>query len=142
MVEETQTAGPSRRPVARPYEPHALLRWVYRRFFSHIKVDDAWSTTVQEAARRGVVVHVMRSISVLDFLCLDFLVKRFGLPLVRFVNDLGLWILEPFGKGGRKVRFRRNRPEADALAETVQGQYSALLFLRRPPRIGSRNRKG
>ncbi len=137
-MEETQATGTK----ARPYEPNALLRWIYRRFFSHIAVDEAWSGVVRESARRGVVVYVMRSISFLDFLCLDFLTKRFGLPLVRFVNDLGLWILEPFGKGDRRLRLKRMRPEDEELAEVVEEGHSALLFLRKPPRIGSRARKG
>ena len=137
-MEETH----STRREPRPYEPNALLRWIYRRFFSHITVDETWSGAVRESARRGVVVYVMRSISFLDFLCLDFLTKRFGLPLVRFVNDLGLWILEPFGKGGRRLRLKRVRPEDEELAEVVEQGHSALLFLRKPPRIGSRARKG
>jgi len=97
---------------------------------------------VREAASQGVVVYVMRSLSFLDFLCLDFLLKKFGLPLVRFVNDLGLWILEPFGKGERRLSLRRQIPEADALQQTVGDGYSALLFLRRPPKLGSQARRG
>jgi glycerol-3-phosphate O-acyltransferase len=128
--------------TARPYEPPWLLRWVYKRFFTHIQVDERWSGVVRDAARKGVVVYVMRSLSLLDFLCLDFLVKRFGLPLVRFVNDLGLWILEPFGKGERRLRLRRQIPEKQALTEVLQSQFSALLFLRRPPRLGSPKRRG
>ena len=125
-----------------PYEPNAILRWVYRRFFTHMQVEDDWRRRVQQAAAKGVVVYVMRSISFLDFLCLDFLLKRFGLPLVRFVNDLGLWILEPFGKGERRLSLRRQIPEERALEQTVQDGFSALLFLRRPPRFGSRSRRG
>ncbi|MBX3247648.1 MAG: 1-acyl-sn-glycerol-3-phosphate acyltransferase [Myxococcales bacterium] len=135
-------AGAAEGEAAKPYEPNGLLRWLYRRFFAHIVVDDAWSGVVRESARRGVVVYVMRSLSLLDFLCLDFLLKRFGLPLVRFVNDLGLWILEPFGRGGRRLRFRRQIPEDRALSDVVRERYSALLFLRRPPKIGRRARKG
>jgi len=97
---------------------------------------------VREAASQGVVVYVMRSLSFLDFLCLDFLLKKFGLPLVRFVNDLGLWILEPFGKGERRLSLRRQIPEAEALKQTVGDGYSALLFLRRPPKFGSQARRG
>ena len=97
---------------------------------------------MREAASQGVVVYVMRSLSFLDFLCLDFLLKKFGLPLVRFVNDLGLWILEPFGKGERRLSLRRQIPEADALQQTVGDGYSALLFLRRPPKLGSQARRG
>ena len=129
-------------PAAKPYEPNALLRWIYRRYFSHIHVDESWSGAVRASARRGVVVYVMRSLSFLDFLCLDFLVKRFGLPLVRFVNDLGLWILEPFGKGDRRVALERQIPEEQALGDVVREGHSALLFLRKPPRIGSTTRKG
>ncbi len=124
------------------YEPNGILRWLYRRFFSHIHVDETWSEAVQSAARRGVVVYVMRSLSVLDFLCLDWLVKQLGLPLVRFVNDLGLWILEPFGKGERRLRLRRQIPEDKALASVVGARASALLFLRQPPGIGRDERKG
>jgi len=119
-----------------PYEPIAILRWLYRRFFSHIKVDSKWISAVQTAAEQGTVIYVMRSLSFLDFLCLDFLVKRFGLPLVRFVNDLGLWILEPFGRGERRLRLKRQIPEDVGLSRTVNEGYSALLFLRRPPRLG------
>ena len=133
---------PSTEANAEPYEPGPLLRWIYRRFFRHIEVDETWSDEVRAAAEKGVVVYVARSISFLDFLCLDFLVKRFGLPLVRFVNDLGLWILEPFGRGERRLRFRRQVPEEEALASVVESRFSALLFLRRPPKLGSRARRG
>ncbi|MCA9530100.1 MAG: 1-acyl-sn-glycerol-3-phosphate acyltransferase [Myxococcales bacterium] len=128
--------------ATKPYAPNPLLRWLYARFFARIKVDDKWQTEVRDAARRGVVVYVIRSLSFLDFLCLDFLTKRFGLPLVRFVNDLGLWILEPFGRGDRRVRLRRQIPEDEALQEVVRGNFSALLFLRRPPRVGRRAHRG
>jgi len=131
-----------RPPTPSPYAPNAMLRWLYRRFFAHIAVDENWSRGVRDAASKGVVVYVMRSLSFLDFLCLDFLLKKFGLPLVRFVNDLGLWILEPFGKGERRLSLRRQIPEAEALQRTVGDGYSALLFLRRPPKFGSQARRG
>jgi len=131
-----------RSPTPAPYAPNAILRWLYRRFFAHILVDENWSRGVREAASKGVVVYVMRSLSFLDFLCLDFLLKKFGLPLVRFVNDLGLWILEPFGKGERRLSLRRQIPEAEALERTVGDGYSALLFLRRPPQLGRQARRG
>ena len=129
-------------PAPAPYAPNAILRWLYRRFFSRIVVDERWSTHVREASDKGVVVYVMRSLSFLDFLCLDFLVKRFGLPLVRFANDLGLWIMEPFGKGGRRLSLRRQIPEEQALEQSVLGGFSAALFLRRPPKMGSRSGRG
>ncbi|MEM8607595.1 MAG: 1-acyl-sn-glycerol-3-phosphate acyltransferase [Myxococcota bacterium] len=131
-----------RSPTPAPYAPNAILRWLYRRFFAHINVDENWSRGVRESASQGVVVYVMRSLSFLDFLCLDFLLKKFGLPLVRFVNDLGLWILEPFGKGERRLSLRRQIPEEEALERTVGDGFSALLFLRRPPQLGRQARRG
>lgn len=129
----TEKKGPLSLPPPQPYEPHPILRWLYRRFFSHIHVDEHWIDAVSRAADGGTVVYVMRSLSWLDFLCLDFLLKRYGLPLVRFVNDLGLWILEPFGKGDRRLSLRRQLPEAPAFRKTLDEGASALLFLRRPP---------
>ncbi len=120
------------------FEPNRWLRWLYTRFFRHMRIDERWSGVVRESAARGIVVYVMRSISVLDFLCLDYLVKRFRLPLVRFVNDLGLWILEPFGRGGRRLRLRPQIPQEEALARVLHEHESALLFLRRNPSLGER----
>jgi glycerol-3-phosphate O-acyltransferase len=131
-----------RSPTPSPYSPNAILRWLYRRVFAHNRVDEKWSRGVRDAASKGVVVYVMRSLSFLDFICLDFLLKKFGLPLVRFVNDLGLWILEPFGKGERRLSLRRQIPETEALEQAVGDGYSALLFLRRPPKFGSQARPG
>lgn len=125
-------------PEAPAFEPNRALRWIYARFFRHMHVDERWTGAVREAAARGVVVYVVRSISVLDFLCLDYLLKRFRLPLVRFVNDLGLWILEPFGRGERRLRLRPQIPQEEALARVLHAQESALLFLRRPPSLGER----
>jgi glycerol-3-phosphate O-acyltransferase len=119
------------------YRPNAILRWLSSRFFRHIDVDSNWVEAVQDAAQRGTVVYFMRSLSVLDFLCLDYLTKTFSLPLIRFVNELGLWILKPFG--GR--RGDREGEEA-RLARTLEAQGSALLFLRRPPRMLHASRKG
>jgi glycerol-3-phosphate O-acyltransferase len=99
-----------RSPTPSPYAPNAILRWLYRRFFARIRVDENWSRGVREAASKGL--------------------KKFGLPLVRFVNDLGLWILEPFGKGERRLSLRRQIPETEALEQ------------RRPPKFGSQARRG
>ena len=125
----------------RPHRPSRILAWIYRRFFSHIKVDPEYRRGIEEAVKEGTVVYVMRSISILDFLCLDFLLKKFGLPLVHFVNDLGLGILEPFGKGGRRLRLRRQIPEDEAIAKTVDSGHSALIFLRRRPKFGETGRE-
>ena len=86
-LEESLRALPPR------YEPNGILKWVYRRFFDAIEVDPVWVETARAAALEGTVVYALRNLSLLDFLALDHLTKRFGLPQVRFANNLGLWVL-------------------------------------------------
>ncbi|WP_394847951.1 1-acyl-sn-glycerol-3-phosphate acyltransferase [Pendulispora brunnea] len=128
----------SERPLV-AYEPNALLGWLYHRFFDHIEVDEAWAAAVREADRRGTVVYVLRNLSFLDFLALDHLIKRLHLPQVRFANDLGLWVLEPMGRGWLSALGRR-KDEEDArdLRRVIRDGSSAALFLKRPPSLVAR----
>lgn len=136
-LDETLRALPPR------YEPNAILRWLYRRFFDAIEVDPAWIDAVRAAALRGTVVYALRNLSLLDFLALDHLTKRFGLPQIRFANNLGLWVLEPFGKGVRHAFRPRTRDDDLAdLRAAVEGHASAALFLKRPPMLFERSRTG
>ncbi|MDQ3031557.1 MAG: 1-acyl-sn-glycerol-3-phosphate acyltransferase [Myxococcota bacterium] len=128
------------RPVV--YQPSRLWRWLYDRFFRHLRVDEGWERTVREQAARGLVVYVARSLSFLDFLSLDYLTKKHGLPLLRFTNDVGMSLFEPFGRGSRRMRLRRQIPDDRALEDTIREGHSSLLFLRRPPRMAARGRKG
>jgi glycerol-3-phosphate O-acyltransferase len=116
------------------YDPNPLLAWIYPRFFESIEVDEAWVRAVRQAEARGTVVYVLRNLSFVDFLALDYLTKRHALPQVRFANDLGLWILEPMGRGWLNA-LRPRTPEGDAadLERAVSAGGSAALFLKRPP---------
>ncbi len=125
----------SDRPLV-SYEPNSLLAWVYQRFFEHIVVDDAWAAKVGEADKRGTVVYVLRNLSFVDFLALDYLTKRLHLPQVRFANDLGLWVLEPMGRGWLEaMKPRREDDDARDLRRAVSQGSSAVLFLKRPPTL-------
>src|SRR5579872_5993737 len=119
------------------YEPNPVLAWVYRRFFENIEVDEAWMRAVRDADSRGTVVYVLRNLSFVDFLALDYLTKRHDLPRIRFANDLGLWILEPM-RAGRLDSLRPRGPEG-AVRGKIEGDHllGALLDLqrRRPQRI-------
>jgi glycerol-3-phosphate O-acyltransferase len=132
------------RPLA-PYEPNALLAWVYRRFFESIEVDEAWAKAVREADARGTVVYVLRNVSFVDFFALDYLTKRYELPRIKFASEMGLWVLEPLGRGWLNA-LRPRLPHADArdLERAVSSGESAALFLKRPAHLleGSAGRKG
>lgn len=124
------------RSPAKTYQPNVALRAVYRKFFDSIAVDPAWIRSVREMASKGTVVYVLRNLNFVDFLALDHLTKRFGLPQVRFANDLGLWILNPLGDGlVQALTPGRGRTPAEQLRGAVEDGGSAALFLKRPPGV-------
>ena len=139
--------GPTLRPsrdAYRPstYEPSRLWRWIYARFFGQLPMDERWAEEVKSAASRGLVVYIARSLSFLDFLAIDFLSKRFGLPAVQFTNDMGMSIVEPFGRGSRRMRLAKQIPEDRALTDCIHAGATPLLFLRRSPRFAEAARRG
>src|SRR5260221_6468368 len=111
------------RELAPTYQPNPILGYLYRRFFDHIQVDETWVAAVREAAARGSVVYILRNLSFLDFLALDHLTKRHGLPRIRFANDLRLWVLEPIGKGwlGKLKHKARGEPARELKAVIQDG---------------------
>ena len=118
------------------YLPNPALAWIYERFFKHIEVDEAWAGRVREADARGTVIYVLRNLSFVDFLALDYLTKTLRLPQVRFANDLGLWVLEPMGRGWLSaLRPRRETDDVARLRQAIDGGHSAALFLKRPPAL-------
>lgn len=118
------------------YEPNPALAWLYQSFFEHIAVDEEWARAVRQADDRGTVVYVLRNLSFIDFFALDYLTKRYRLPQVRFANDLGLWVLEPMGRGWLHALFSRNEAsDADDLRRAIRAGESAALFLKRPPNL-------
>jgi glycerol-3-phosphate O-acyltransferase len=124
------------RSTARTYQPNVALRAVYRKFFDAIAVDPAWISSVRELASKGTVVYVLRNLNFVDFLALDHLTKRHGLPQVRFANDLGLWILNPLGDGLRQALTPGHASTpAEMLRNAVAAGGSAALFLKRPPGV-------
>jgi glycerol-3-phosphate O-acyltransferase len=125
-----------KRELTRPYEPNPALRAVYRRFFEQIQVDDAWVRSVKNLATEGSVVYVLRNLNFIDFLALDYLTKRHRLPQIRFVNDLGLWILNPMGKGWLNAILPPKTVSRSAeLEDALERGGSAALFLKRPPGV-------
>jgi len=123
----------SDRELTRTYEPNPVLRAVYRPFFDKIHVDEAWVTAVRDLAARGSVIYVLRNLNFVDFLALDYLTKRYRLPQVRFVNDLGLWILNPLGKGWLNALLPQRFTPREELEDALSRGGSAALFLKRPP---------
>jgi len=80
---------------AQPYEPNRWLRRVYDQAFRGIQVDPTWAEAVRALSNVGTVVYVLRSLNLVDFLALDHLTRQHELPRIRFVNNLGLGMLNP-----------------------------------------------
>ena len=97
-------------------------RWAFHRFFEHIEVDEAWAGSVREADSRGTVVYVLRNLSFVDFLALDYLTKQPRAPagpLRERPRALG-----PRADGARlalRARSRRSRPTPSDLRRAVAG---------------------
>ena len=125
------------RELTQTYIPNPALRAIYRRFFDKIQVDEAWATAVRDLAARGSVIYVLRNLNFIDFLALDYLTKRYALPQIRFVNDLGLWILNPLGKGWLNALLPRKVSPREELEDALDRGGSAALFLKRPPGVMS-----
>lgn len=104
-----------------------MIGRAYQRFFRHIQIDEAWQTAVQEAAARGPVVYVLRNVSLIDYLALDYLTRKLELPRVGFANELPTWV-QP------GLRPSRRPPDA-RLRQTLKAGHSATLFLKRGPGV-------
>jgi glycerol-3-phosphate O-acyltransferase len=125
----------SERELTQTYIPNPALRAIYRRFFDKIQVDEAWARAVRDLASRGSVIYVLRNLNFIDFLALDYLTKRYSLPQIRFVNDLGLWILNPLGKGWLNALLPTKVSPREELEDALSRGGSAALFLKRPPGV-------
>jgi glycerol-3-phosphate O-acyltransferase len=117
-------------------EPNPALRVLYRWFFDHIQVDEAWVRNVRSLAERGRVVYVLRSLNAIDYLALDHLTRRFDLPRIRYVNDLKLALFEPMERGlvATLKTLWQNSVEQQLRAALDDGG-SAALFMKRPPGV-------
>jgi len=125
MVVESPAAMPL---LEGPFQPAWVVGRVYERILRAIPVDEIWVRAVRRAAERGVVVHLVRNVSLLDLLALDHLTARFDLPRLGFANELGGWL--------GPAALRQDPPER--LRATVLAGRSALLFMKRPPTVLSR----
>ncbi|HSC87359.1 MAG TPA: 1-acyl-sn-glycerol-3-phosphate acyltransferase, partial [Polyangiaceae bacterium] len=127
--------------LTHPYAPNPLLRRLFKTLFDPIQVEEGWADQVRRCSELGSVLYVLPNLNWLDFLALDYLTKREGLPPIRYVNDLGLWLLNPDGPNVRGQGLwnmllpnQRENPESQ-LRDAVENGGSAALFLKRPPSV-------
>ncbi|HYC21183.1 MAG TPA: 1-acyl-sn-glycerol-3-phosphate acyltransferase, partial [Candidatus Bathyarchaeia archaeon] len=138
----------------KPNHPSAMIsrfgwlqRYVASRLTEHVHIDAGAVAEIRELARRGTIVYVLRNRSLLDYLLINWLLLREGLPLARFANGVSSGWFGPlremvrravarvtgFRWRSREVRLRADRELA---GELVASGEPVLVFLRaRSPRL-------
>jgi glycerol-3-phosphate O-acyltransferase len=145
---------PPELPVrAGPPRFNLLTDWLCRRLFASIRLTPTAVEHIRDLAQRGAVVYVMRHRSWIDYLLVYYVLRREGLPLPEFVNDLSLWFLRPLSAMVRGAwrRLRKTRlfgrelreyEERSRCQRLVAAGRPVLLFLRaRPPRGSVRRQR-
>ncbi|MBI5479786.1 MAG: 1-acyl-sn-glycerol-3-phosphate acyltransferase [Deltaproteobacteria bacterium] len=111
--------------------------WVLRRLiwplFAPIAFGAEVVASLKQAAARGPIVYVLRSVSYVDFAYFNYAFLRFGLPLARFVNGLWTWLFATLPAVARALwRRRRGGTQEEELRGAVASGEASMLFLRQP----------
>jgi glycerol-3-phosphate O-acyltransferase len=156
MSEPALQPQPSPSVAPRPLPPQ--FSWpidaLCTRLFSSIRIAPSAVDHVRDLAQRGAVVYVMRQRSVIDYLLVTYVLRREGLPVPEFVNDLSLFWLRPIGYVWRglsrrvrrwmRARELRAHEQRDRCTRLVTEGRPVLIFLRgrvtRIPRLFRRRR--
>jgi glycerol-3-phosphate O-acyltransferase len=144
------------RPSAMVRRFGRLQGYVARRLTEHVHLDPRALAGLRSRGEHGTLVYVLRHRSLLDYLLLNWLMLREGLPLARFANGVSSRWFVTLGEMFRRiVRRLRHAPlgtglgqslaERREIAELVEAGEPVLVFLRaRHPRLlwNSRSRLG
>src|SRR5262249_9386506 len=139
---------PAREPV--PEQPSTMLerfglfaRLLARLLFRHVRVRPEAVDHLRQLARQGTIIYVMRYRSTLDYLLVNAVLLRSGLPLARLARGVPAAGHPPLGAmvGGP---FRRRRPARAAAHAACAGLVAegepVLLFIRSQAVAGRRRR--
>lgn len=122
-------------PTAMIERPGPILRWFFARFFRHITFPDTVAERVRQAALKGQVVYVCRTLSYIEYLYFTFAFLAHGLPLSRFANGVKTLLMQPLGRilrGALRLWRSRRTSHVAEFREIVSEGAASLLFLRRP----------
>jgi glycerol-3-phosphate O-acyltransferase len=119
-----------------------LFEWIRFRvwsliayFFYSIRVDPKWEEEVKRVAGRGRIVHVIRTVHLLDSLCLVYFSRRVGLPPIGYVYGLQQWFLRPFRWIYRFMTYQERKIEDKKHANAVLDMGGSIIIsLRRTPK--------
>jgi glycerol-3-phosphate O-acyltransferase len=112
-----------------------LIVWFVGLLLRRVRIDPAWVATARAAASRGTPVYVLRHLSLVDFVALDHLLRRAGLPPIGFVYGLERWFYRPFRWIFRAwMRPPEGQSPEHHLARLIRRGVPVCVYLRRRPR--------
>src|SRR5262245_17008513 len=111
----------------------SIARLLVRFAFQHVQVPDDVVARVRSLAVQGTVIYVMRYRSVIDYLLLNAVLLREGLPLAEFAPGVSLLWCRRLGdlvRGWWRARPPGPRADHAACAGLVAAGRPVLLFMR------------
>jgi len=120
-----------------------VARLLIRVAFGHVHVRSELVERVRQLAGQGSVIYVMRYRSAIDYLLVNAVLQREGLPLARLAPGLSTAWWRPVREIIRSLLHReRQAPESDAVvcARLVAAGEPVLLFMRSRAVAGRRRR--
>src|SRR5438876_5716993 len=119
-----------------------LARLLVHLLFRHVRVRAEAVEHLRQLAQQGTLIYVMRYRSALDYLLVNAVLLREGLPLARFAPGVSTVLFRPLGEllGWLLRRRRRTRGGHAACSALVARGESVLLFMRSQAVAGRRRR--
>ncbi len=127
----------------------AVVERIGRHLFADVVMQRAVAAKIRAMAKRGGIVYVLRHRSWVDYFLVNWVLRREGLPLPVFANDISSTWLAPFGVRMRRVLDRalallgrpdraRELADHDYCARAVAEGRPVLVFMRGRPVRGVR----
>ncbi len=106
-----------------------------RIFFKPVQFPDRLSSEITTYAREGVPVYAMHTISLLDYLYLNYALLKNHLPRAFFANGVDTILFQSWRRAAvrlfRHLRGRTPLPDSEILRARLRRKQSVLVFLRR-----------
>ena len=152
-----ETVAPARAALSPPPAPAAVpeqrstmlerfgivARFLARLLFRHVRVRPEAVEHLRELSRDGTLVYVMRYRSTIDYLLVNAILLREGLPLARFAPGVSTVAFRPLGDmlGWIFRRRRRARAAAHAACTALVAQGEPVLLFIRSQAVAGRRRR-
>ncbi|MBA2663371.1 MAG: 1-acyl-sn-glycerol-3-phosphate acyltransferase [Bradymonadaceae bacterium] len=105
-----------------------VLRFIGRLLFAHVLFEQRCVDNIRDADRRGNVVYVMQTRSLLDYLYFNYAFLQHDLPIARFANSMNINWLRGFSFWLGNL-FRRGSKERSEIQMEALASHGEPVFL-------------